>query len=217
MIGIGLSIPELVASRLCRGGATRFSDEGQQHLGFSDGGLTVTSTSTGFNTGAVANVGTTTSKKGFEITPTEIAIELQEYVAVGFASEFPGEGNSDWLGESDKSIGWWDDGGVFYNDSVLEMGFYAHIESYQVGDKLYAIVDPVAGKFWFRVNNGHWNNDPDADPSAGTGAIVAPISGPIYPACTLYIGDGFGDSFTANFGATPYAHALPSGFGDFAP
>jgi len=82
------------------------------------------------------------------------------------------------------------------------------------GDVIGIAVDIGAGKIWARINGGTWNNDGAADPATGTnGANIAAITGSLY--ALAWCGGSTTQSITVNFGATSYANAAPSGFGNW--
>ena len=66
-------------------------------------------------------------------------------------------------------------------------------------------VDIAADKFWIR-NAAGW----DGDPVAGTGGYTLGITGPFYAFFSTFAGNG-GEGL-ANFGATAFNYAVPSGF-----
>lgn len=68
-------------------------------------------------------------------------------------------------------------------------------------------------KVYFRKGNGPWNGDLTADPLTGIGGIAIPTNNTWMPVVG-FAGGGrqAGDNVTANFGASSYATAAPSGF-----
>jgi Putative phage tail protein len=73
-------------------------------------------------------------------------------------------------------------------------------------------VDLSVMRFWARLDSGNWNGSGTADPAANVGGIdIAPVFAGqhVYAAQPMSV---FNDSATANFGATTFAHAMPSGF-----
>ncbi len=88
------------------------------------------------------------------------------------------------------------------------------INSYVANDVLGVAVDLSAKLFWGRVNAGNWNNNGSANPATGAGGIdISSITaGTYYPAAWQFVENA---AFTANFGATAYANAAPSGFGNW--
>jgi hypothetical protein len=73
-------------------------------------------------------------------------------------------------------------------------------------------VDLTAHLVWCRRNAGLWNANAGADPAAGTGGLTIISAG--FSPCACFVGSGtaINDGYTANFGATAYANAAPSGF-----
>lgn len=70
----------------------------------------------------------------------------------------------------------------------------------------------VAGKlFWWRVGNGAWNGNGDANPATGVGglSVSALAAGPYFP---IFGSDGSGASCTARFGATDMRCKIPAGY-----
>jgi hypothetical protein len=74
-------------------------------------------------------------------------------------------------------------------------------------------VDLDNRKIWFRKGaSGNWNANATYNPATNTGGVTIP-SGSMVPYCTF--GGAGGDSgraFTANFGASSFSGAVPSGF-----
>lgn len=66
--------------------------------------------------------------------------------------------------------------------------------------------------FWFALNNGFWNNNPAADPATDVGGVD--LSGTLFEGNVVGpIVQGTGDAgITANFGATPFTYAVPTGY-----
>lgn len=68
-------------------------------------------------------------------------------------------------------------------------------------------------KAWGRIGSGNWNGSGSANPSTNTGgvAITAAIAG----GCWFYVDsaqDSGGPTWTVNFGGSPFAQTIPSGF-----
>jgi hypothetical protein len=64
-------------------------------------------------------------------------------------------------------------------------------------------------EIWFRVApSGNWNNSGTADPATNTGGITIP-AGTMVPFCTF---NASPITFAANFGASSFTGAVPSGF-----
>lgn len=87
---------------------------------------------------------------------------------------------------------------------------------YAVGATVCIAVDLGAGLFWFRPSStANWNGSASANPATGAGGYsFASALGtlfPWYPAAIVSI-VGATDKVTANFGASAFAGAVPSGF-----
>lgn len=81
------------------------------------------------------------------------------------------------------------------------------------GNVLGMAIDLTNNRVWVRVNSGNWNGSALADPATNTGGYdISAITGPFYALTT--IGETSAGT-TANFGATSYANAAPSGFGNW--
>jgi hypothetical protein len=166
-------------------------------LVLSNGNLTGTS---GAGQGGARSVTSySAGKKYFEVTvgtgPLAIALALSTYSVS--SPTFPGAASAD-------AIAWYsDDGTIYYNGALA---FYSAYTT--AGDKVGLAADFTNGKAYFR-KNGVWQNS--ADPVAGTGGVT--IAAGTYFAL-LYLSAG-SKSGTANFGATAYQSAAPSGYGNW--
>ena len=113
------------------------------------------------------------------------------------------------LGSDLNGIGWRGDGGVIINGSQV-----AGIQGWQHGDVLSFAVDLDNKKIWFRTNGGNWNNNASNNPATNTGGIDISglAAGPYFA-----FGQAFAplDSLTADFGDSPYANTVPSGFSNW--
>ncbi len=100
------------------------------------------------------------------------------------------------------AIGYYDSGSVNY------AGGSTAVASYTTADILAAAIDIPNRLVWFR-KNGTWLNG--GDPAAGTGGFsIAGMASPVFPfAGTWFTNDA---EQTANFGATAFAYAPPTGF-----
>lgn len=80
------------------------------------------------------------------------------------------------------------------------------------GDIIGIAIDFGSNLCWFRVApSGNWNGSGTANPATGTGGIsISSIAtGPLFPYCYL---NAAGETMTANFGASGFSGAVPSGF-----
>lgn len=109
------------------------------------------------------------------------------------------------------SYGHWNDGTNFINNGSAGPA----LATFVVGDTVCIAVDLTAAKIWSRVNGGGWNNDiiANQNPATNTGGTdISTVAGPYFAAGTFY---NINDQWTGNFGATSYAQAVPSGFGNW--
>ena len=90
------------------------------------------------------------------------------------------------------------------NPTGISLGAFANT------NVLCVAVDIDAKLVWFRKNAGIWNNSGTANPATATGGIsTSTLPTPYYG----FTGTANGtESSTANFGATTFAQAIPSGF-----
>lgn len=145
---------------------------------------------------------TTASKWFFSLQMTTVA----SYAIIGIAnSAFSVSGS--FLGASgSNSIGYQSStGGITINGSVV-----ATMPTFGSGDVIDCAIDLVNSKIWFRKNGGNWNNSASANPATNAGGVSLSglNSGPYYPAFSQY----YSDVLSANFGATTFTYAVPSGF-----
>lgn len=78
------------------------------------------------------------------------------------------------------------------------------------GDVLCCAVDLARNQIWFRKNAGNWNNSATANPAISAGSIsIGGFSAFFAPSCRF---SASGSAITANFGASTFAQAAPSGF-----
>jgi hypothetical protein len=92
-------------------------------------------------------------------------------------------------------------------------GISSSFPSIANGDVIGIAVDLTAQLVWFRIcPSGTWNGSGTANPATGVGGIsISSIStGLLFPMYT--VGASVGNNVTANFGASAFSGALPSGF-----
>jgi len=76
-------------------------------------------------------------------------------------------------------------------------------------------IDLTARTAWIRKGAGNWNNDATHNPATGAGGVTIAATGGFSPA--IVFNSWVGDNGTGNFGATAFANAAPSGFGNWSP
>jgi hypothetical protein len=79
--------------------------------------------------------------------------------------------------------------------------------STKAGNVYMFALDMTAGKVWFGMN-GAWFNG--GDPGSAANPAATGLTGTVYPAATFY-GSSI-NAYSANFGATSFAYAVPAGF-----
>ena len=174
----------------------------------SNGDLTFRLGGDGYD-GVRAVASASAGKKYWELTATTIvAPPIEEGIA---NSSFPVSAgvSGGYLGSTFDGIGWVGDGRVYLGNSVVSI-----IQGWGQGDVLSFAVDLDSKMIWFRTNGGNWNNNPANDPATNTGGIdISKLAGGPYFA----FGQGYRgrDTLTANFGGSPYAQSVPSGFSNW--
>lgn len=168
------------------------------------GGNLVASTSTTSFKGVRAIASASSGKKYHEITATAYPSGTTQTLH-GLANST--HSLSAKIGDDTNSIGWRGDGTVRTNTSNLTA-----VGAWAQGDVIGIAVDIGAALVWFRKNGGNWNNSGTANPATGVGGIALSVTGSIFPCSDVAFA---GESCTANFGATAYANAAPSGFGNW--
>jgi hypothetical protein len=176
----------------------------------SGGNLVATNTgTTSANQGArvAASDGQTTGKYYFEVTGNSVtSAGVNNGVGIGTtASTYTNLGNSATTGVIGYRTGSiWANGS---NSGATSGTIFLNGEIFCVA------VDLVNRRIWFRKGaSGNWNNNSSNNPATNTGGVTIP-SGTMVPVC-LFGGSGgtSGSVMTANFGATAFTGAVPSGF-----
>jgi hypothetical protein len=90
---------------------------------------------------------------------------------------------SDYLGDDTNSIGFYDDGAVWFdNDDIISLDL-----SFKKDNTVDVAVDRVNNLIWFRVDGGDWNGDNTQNPETATGGIdISAITGDAYPGACPY-------------------------------
>jgi hypothetical protein len=90
------------------------------------------------------------------------------------------------------------------------------IGTISAGNIIGIAVDLTAHLGWIRKGSGNWNGDPAANPATGAGGVTFQ-SGAFDPAVGFGTAGAIHSAWTGNFGASAYATAAPSGFGNWTP
>jgi hypothetical protein len=175
----------------------------------SNGNLTAThNTATGAS-GARVSGGTASGKYYFEITQTTL-----------------GHGNLDGWGLMSPT-GVFTDLSTGVNGITVTKAGQCNINNIVVlpsntlgavlaGDVIGFALDFGALLCWVRRNNGNWNGSGTANPATAVGGLSFPSGWTLTPGVAFSgSGSAIGDSDTINLGATSYANAAPSGFGNW--
>jgi len=133
----------------------------------------------------------------------EIRIQTGSEWMAGFGT--PSATLTNWIGSDAFGIGWYRTGGFWVNNTLQ-----ATYSAFTTGDILNFALDGDNDKV-FIGKNGTWQNG--GNPATGVGAVWT-----LSPATVIFAMFSNGqvpvtDAGTANFGATPFAFAVPSGFG----
>lgn len=92
--------------------------------------------------------------------------------------------------------------------------FAGNIGGFLANDIAGLAIDIGAGLVWIRKNVGNWNGSGTASPATGIGGTSFTAGSTLAPVLAFNAGAG-NETHTANFGATAYANAAPSGFGNW--
>lgn len=168
------------------------------NMTLSNGNLTATSTN--FSVGTRAAVGLSSGKSYFEVTMATGASTADN---VGLATA---AANLTTTGGAGTTVVI--NGNIFVNGTSV-----AAFPGIANGSIIGIAVDLTAQLIWYRIApSGNWNNSGTANPATGAGgvSISALGSAALYP--VYQVGAATGHSATANFGASAFSGAVPSGF-----
>jgi hypothetical protein len=112
-------------------------------------------------------------------------------------------------GGDTNSIGYFDDGVVYYNDGVVATGLPTYPDNGQIID---LAVDRNTDLMWVRVDGGYWNGNASADPTTGTGAIGIMLGTTTDPNLYLMVNVGYSSGLGAMSINTSNAYSIPSGY-----
>jgi hypothetical protein len=174
------------------------------NITLSNGNLTATNGGSGDNL-VRSIVSASSGKKYCEIT-ADIKVNNGTDLGVGTGAE----ALTNWVGATADSVGWiGGDGNIWLNSNPI-----TGVATWTQGDTLCIAFDIDNMRIWFRTNGGNWNNSGTANPATNTEGIdvSALNAGPFFVMVSFRTN---ADQFTANFGGTAYAHAPPSGFGNW--
>lgn len=176
------------------------------NITLSGGNLTAACSSASPGSGVRSVTGYTTGKYYWEATMTGwIGTACGPGVALSSATYSIGLTATGSAGLTKAGGG--TNGAIYVNGSAvgINMGFRSS------GEIVGIAVDIGAQLIWFRIApSGNWNNSGTANPATGTGGIsISSIAGTLHAA---FLPSNTSDICTANFGATSFSGAVPSGF-----
>jgi len=189
-------------------GSTTTMDSAGGEIAMSNGGLTATRTAITLETGARSTVARSTGKYYFEFT-RGISTGTSDSVGIVIV----GQPYSSVLTGANCSViftnygpGW-----IYTNGSSPVRILGAAV----VGDVISVAVDLTAHKIWFRKNGGNWNDNATYNPATDVGSFPV-ASGNFVPVMGFDDNSAqIGNTVTVNFGASAFAYAVPSGFGNW--
>jgi hypothetical protein len=112
-------------------------------------------------------------------------------------------------GGDTNSIGYFDDGVVYYNDAPVVTGLPTYPDNGQIID---LVVDRNTDLMWVRVDGGYWNGNVSADPTTGTGAIEIMQGTTTDPNLYLMVNVGYSSGLGAMSINTSNSYPVPSGY-----
>jgi hypothetical protein len=170
----------------------------------SNGNLTATS-AIGGNMGVRADTGRSGSKVYFENLYVAATGGGSSICGIALASaDLP-----TWASNGSGGIAVFDSGPVFRNS--VSTGINVGIAT--TGQSHCFAIDMIAKLLWVRVDAGNWNGSSSNNPATGVGGIdISAIFTTTLAAFACYGTASGSKSATANFGATAFAQAVPSGF-----
>lgn len=162
----------------------------------SGGDLTASTDAAGWDS-VRSNLSVSAGKWYFEIT---VDLATNGFVEIGIADSgvpLSGEPGADPDGYAYRG---------FAGDKMNNNAWTAYGDTFITGDIISVAIDMDSGKLWWG-KNGTWQAS--GDPVAGTNEAYDGISGDFYAILCLH-----GDTWaaTANFGASAFTYAVPSGF-----
>jgi hypothetical protein len=168
----------------------------------SNGGLTATHTNATDNSGARVASAKSTGKYYFEMTISSGPLSFDMVGMLTSAGTYTNLVND---ATNSVSVGL-NNGFIYANNAYTNKNVAAVVVSNVLG----FAIDLTTRKAWVRKGAGLWNNTAGEDPATAVGGVTVG-AGSFAPAVGFSTG-GAGTAVTANFGATAFANAAPSGF-----
>lgn len=165
----------------------------------TNGNLTVTDSGSNGRKMVRATRFINSGKPYFEVT---VGSKGGQNVCIGWANSGHDLGSHVGFDADDRAYGFISNGRC-YNFNSYGSGYTVYTGS----DVIMVALDFTAGKIWWGVN-GTWENS--GDPANGTNPQFATVVAELMtPAVSTYEN---GQNLTANFGASSFAHTVPTGF-----
>ena len=186
------------------------------NINLTNGNLTATSTSTAASSthGTGGYLGNSALLLYYEATVVTVINSLNSF-GVGISSS--GSGLAQYLGQSSIGTGLYQNGKVLNNTVTITTIF-----TFAAGAVIGIAVNFTAQKLWFTINGTTWNNAAigSQNPVTNTGGITTTVNNNPFVVSAVYqtvvpcfgTNSNTGNVVTANFGATAFSYAVPSGF-----
>ena len=164
---------------------------------------------------AIGNSIQYTATGTYPILPTDkVMFSITQDVYAGADNNGIGLGNysaniADFVGGDTNSIGYWNDGTIWYNNSIITPGLPTSPNN---GDIIDLAVDRINSNMWIRINGGDWNGNVSADPATNLGGQEIMQGNAGDPNLYLMVGLGFDTNHGAMSINTSNAYPIPSGF-----
>jgi len=183
---------------------TTFNGVNSTQVTMTNGNLTATLNTLGSHYGARSAAVKTTGKYYFEVK----AIDMSSACICGVLSS-AGTYTNMQAGTSTTMLS--AGNGQMVSNNAGNQG--SPLGPIAVNDIVCWAIDLDGRKAWARKNGGTWNNNASGNPSTGTLGVNMTTAIDFAPAvCFAFSGQQLNDAWTANFGASAFAFAVPAGF-----
>lgn len=179
-----------------------FNPAANVNFSYTNSNLTVAATTSGDQTARVQNA-FTSGKVYFEVTMNVAGGTNNWKVGIVNANKTL----TTWIGSDGNGIDYQGNGMIQTGGSTVTT-----LATWGASAVICVAVDYANQKVWFRLNGGNWDNTTD-NPATNTGGYslttIISNNANLYAAVGVY---NNGDQFTANFGGSAFAQAVPAGF-----
>jgi hypothetical protein len=151
----------------------------------------------------------------YAIEPTDkVMFSITQDIWAGTDTMAIGLGNynaniQNYVGGDTNSIGYFDDGIVFYNGSEVVTGLPTFPDNGQIID---IAVDRNNNSMWIRIDGGYWNGNISENPATNTGGIEIMQGTPEDPNLYLMLNVGYDTEHGSMSINNSNAYTIPSGF-----